>query len=384
VGIRNILIIAGESSAENYGAMLIKEFNKLDPNYDFWGTGGDMMQKEGCDILYHIKELSLIGIFEVIFHIKRILNIKKDILKEVDKRKPSLAILIDFPDFNLSLAKQLKKRGIKVIYYISPTVWAWRYNRVKKIKKYIDKILLIFPFETKIYEKEGIDYEFTGHPIFEIVKPQLSEEESVKRFNPEGKIHIILMPGSRKSELKFHTPHMLEAVSLLKKKYKNIKFSLIKASHLNDSYFKKYEKTGVDLYSEYKYSIMKSGDLIISTSGTSNFEAMILKKPVVVIYKVSKPTYIMGKSFIKISNYSIVNILSGKRIIPEIIQNDLTGENIFKKASEFIDNREMVENLMKEYDKILSQFADVKNGSKKAAYIIWKQLKEENNELFKY
>ncbi len=380
----NILIIAGESSAENYGAMLIKEFKKLDPNYDFWGTGGDMMQKEGCDNLYHINELSLIGIFEVIFHIKRILNIKKDILKEVDKRKPSLAVLIDFPDFNLSLAKQLKKRGIKVVYYISPTVWAWRYNRIKKIKKYVDKILLIFPFEKKIYEKEGIDYEFVGHPIFEIVKPQLSENEAAEKYNHEGKIHIVLMPGSRSSELKFHTPHILEAVSLLRKKYNNIKFSLIKASHLSDSYFKKYEKTGVDVYSENKYSVMKNADVIISTSGTSNFEAMILKKPVVVIYKVSKPTYIMGKSFIKISNYSIVNILAGKRIIPEIIQDDLTGENIFKAAVEFIDNKQRVKSLMDEYDNILSQYEGVKNGSKKAAYIIWKQLKEKDNELFKY
>ncbi len=371
---KNILIIAGESSAEHYGAMLIKEFKKLDPNFTFWGTGGDAMKKEGVELLYHIKELSLIGIFEVIFHIRRILNIKKNILKEVDKRKPSFVILLDFPDFNLSLAKQLKKRGIKIYYYIPPTVWAWRYNRVKKIKKYIYKVLLIFPFEKKIYEKEGINCEFVGHPMFEIVKPELSEKESIEKYNPERKIHIVLMPGSRKSELKYHTPYILEAVGLLRKRYDNLLFSVIKSPHLPDSMFKKYKKSEIRIFDKEKYSIMNSADIIISTSGTSNFEAMILRKPVIVIYKLSGLTYFVAKSLLKIKNVSIVNILSGKKIIPELIQDNLSGENIYEEAIKYIDSPGKIRELKKEYDRILSKYLNKEKASEKAAIIIWKEI----------
>ncbi len=375
----NIMIVVGESSADLYASLFIKEFKKLNPFVSFWGTGGDKMKEEGFESLFHIKDLSIIGLFEVIFHLRRIYKIRKELINEVYKRKPKAILLVDFPDFNLSLAKKLKKSGIPIYHYISPTIWAWRYSRVKKIRKYIDKIFLIFPFEKDIYEREGVNYEFIGHPLFEIVKPEISADEIRKKVKTEGKTHIVLMPGSRRSELFFHTEAVINSIKLFKKELKeNAVFSLIKAPHLDRAFFKRYEDEGVYIFEKYKYAVMSSADLIISTSGTSNFEAMILKKPVVVIYRLSNLSYILGKRFVKIREFSIVNILSGKKILPELIQENLTGENIFKEGIFFLNDREKREKLLKEYDKILSLYkTDKMKPSEKLALSIWKSIKED-------
>ena len=375
----NIMIVVGESSADLYASLFIKEFKRLNPFVSFWGTGGEGMKREGFEALFHIKDLSLIGLFEVIFHLRRIYNIRKELIKEFYKRKPKAVLLVDFPDFNLSLAKKLKETGIPIYHYISPTVWAWRYSRVKKIRKYIDKIFLIFPFEKDIYEREGVSYEFIGHPLFDIVKPELSADEIRKKVKTEGKTHIVLMPGSRRSEIFFHTDAVIKSIKLFKKELKeNAVFSLIKAPHLEKAFFKRYEDEGVYIFEKYKYAVMSSADLIISTSGTSNFEAMILKKPVVVIYRLSKLSYLFGKRFVKIRDFSIVNILAGKQILPELIQENLTGENIFKEGISFLKDREKRENLLKEYDKILSLYeAGKRKPSEKLALSIWKSIKED-------
>jgi len=375
----NIMIVVGESSADLYASLFIKEYKKLDPFVNFWGTGGDEMLKEGFESLFHIKDLSLLGLFEVVFHLRRIYKIRKFLVKEVYRRKPKAILLVDFPDFNLSLAKKLRKAGIPIYHYISPTVWAWRYSRVKKIKKYIDKIFLIFPFEKEIYDREGIKNEFIGHPLFEIVKPEVPPEEIRRKVNAEGRKHIVLMPGSRKSELLFHTQAIIKSIKLFKENLKNeVVFSLVKAPHIDNSFFKDYEKEGVNLFQENKYAVMASADLIISTSGTSNFEAMILKKPVVVIYRLSNLSYFLGKSFVKIREFSIVNILSRKKILPELIQKELTGENIFKEGLSFLKERERIRGLMREYDKILSLYKkDKLKPSEKLALSVWRSIKGE-------
>ncbi len=377
----NIMIIVGESSADLYASLFIKEFKKLDPFTNLWGTGGEKMEEEGFEALYHIRELSLIGLFEIVFHLRRIIKIRKELLKEIKKRKPLAILFVDFPDFNLSLAKKLKNEKTLKFHYISPTVWAWRYGRVKKIKKYIDKIFLIFPFEKEIYEKEGINYEFVGHPLFEIVKPEKTPEEIREKHGIKDKLHIVLMPGSRNTELKFHTPALLDAIKKLKNRYgKRLFISLIKAPHIKENFYKPYEKEKILIIEKEKYSVMNSADLIISTSGTSNFEAMILKKPVIVIYKLSKLSYLLGKHFVKIRKFSIVNILAGKEIIPELIQDKLTGENIFKESFSFLENKERRETLIKEYKKILSLYNNVNfKASEKLALSIWEELKEKKD-----
>jgi len=374
---KNILIIVGEQSADCYGFLLIKELKKILDNFKIWGTGGQKMQELDFKALYNTKELSLLGLFEVVFHLRRILKIKKHLLEEAEKRKPSVAVLVDFPEFNLSLAKSLKKMGIPVVYYISPTIWAWRYNRIKKIKKFVEKMLLIFPFEKKIYRKESISYRFVGHPLFEIVKQEISDEKTINKYNPEKKKHIVLMPGSRKSEIKYHTGPIVEAVRGLSEKYKNsIKFTLIKSSNIPDELYKDYRELNIDIISKNKYSVMKICDLIISTSGTSNFEAMILKKPVIVVYKISYLSYLLAKRMVKIKNISIVNILAGKEIIPELVQKNMKAKNIVDISAEFLEKPEKVEKLLVEYNNILKEYKGKKEASYNAAFEIVKLIKK--------
>ncbi len=216
----SILIVAGENSGEKCGANLIKEFRNNNPSTEFFGIGGQQMKEEGVNLLYSIQDLSHVGVFEILSHLPRLKRILSNIKHEVERRKPEAAVLIDSPDFNLRLVKSIKKLGIPVLYYISPTVWAWRKGRLKTIKKYVDKMLLIFPFEAKIYQQAEISAEYVGHPLLERMVLSLSREEFYQKYNlsPDKKT-ICLLPGSRQSEIKYHMPILTPAVQKIEEEW---------------------------------------------------------------------------------------------------------------------------------------------------------------------
>jgi len=227
-----ILIIAGENSGEKYGARLVHEFKKINPSFSFFGIGGQEMEREGVDLLYSIQEMGLVGGLEVVSHFPRLIKIFNHLKKEIHLKKPKAAVLIDSPDFNLRLAKKLKKYSIPILYYVSPTVWAWRKKRLETIRKTVSKMLLIFPFEEKIYQSHQIPAAYIGHPLSEITSLSLTKEEFYQKYelNPQKKI-IALMPGSRKSELKFHLPILLKAVAKMNKEFQ-AQFLLLKAENI--------------------------------------------------------------------------------------------------------------------------------------------------------
>ncbi|MCP2604563.1 lipid-A-disaccharide synthase [Candidatus Aminicenantes bacterium AH-873-B07] len=365
---KSILIIAGENSGEKYGAQLIREFKKITNEYSFFGIGGNWMEKEGVELLFPISDVSLTGIFEIFSHIPRIFYIFKYILKEIKNRKPVASILIDFPDFNLRLAKRLYKLKIPILYYISPTIWAWRKGRLKKIKKYVDKILLIFPFEEEIYKNHGINASFIGHPLIERIKINLTKEEFFKKYNLNYEQRIIsLLPGSRESEVKYHLPILKSAVEKLKNKI-NGQFLLIKAENIKMELIKKYVNSNseIKILIEDNYDAMYFSDLIISSCGTANLEALLLEKPLITFYKLSPLTYNLGIHFVKIRNYSIVNILAGKKIIPELIQKDFTPENIYTEALKVLNSPQIVSKMKEEFKRIKEKLGK-EGASKKAA-----------------
>lgn len=351
----SILIIAGENSGENYGAGLVRQFKGKNTFIEFFGIGGKHMADEGVDLLFSIKELSVVGIVEIISHLPRIKRIFARIRKEIKYRKPLAAVLIDSPDFNLRLAKILRKLSIPVLYYISPTIWAWRKSRLKTIKKRVTKMMLIFPFEEEIYNKYNIPAVYVGHPLKERIKTSLSKEEFFRKYEivTDRKL-IALLPGSRKSEIKYHMPVLLEGLSRIKKEY-DVQFLLLLAENLDRSFISNFIPSNfekVKIISEDRHEAIKFSDLILSSCGTANLESALLETPLISFYRVSPVTFFLGVPFVRIKNYSIVNILAGEKIIPELIQKDFTPDNIFKETKRILDSEEIRSEMLNHFQKI--------------------------------
>lgn len=374
----SILIVAGENSGEKYGADLVHQFKRLQSSFSFFGIGGKHMEKEGVHLIFPVEALSIVGGIEVISHLPRVRNIFNRIKKEIKRQKPIVSVLIDSPDFNLRLAKKLKKLSIPVFYYISPTVWAWRKRRLRSIKKTIERMMLIFPFEEKIYNEHKIPALYVGHPLKEKLKVSLSKEEFLRKygFDPEKKL-IALLPGSRKSELKYHMPVLLEAVKKIRKGYP-AQFVLILAESLDKNILSDFippHFNELKVITENSYEAIASSELALSACGTANLEAALLKTPVISFYRISPLTYHIGVRFITIKNYSIVNILSGKRIIAELIQKDFSPENIFQEAKKILDSEGVRSEMIEEFRKIKQILGD-EIASKNAAQELEKLIKQ--------
>jgi lipid-A-disaccharide synthase len=329
---KNILIIAAENSAENYAVQIVEQFKKNNSPVHFFGVGGDQLLEQGVEVIIHNKELAVVGIIEVISSILKLKRYMKILFDAARKRKADAVILIDYPDFNLRMARKCKQAGLRVYYYISPTIWAWRYSRVNLIKKYVDHIFIIFPFEIPIFEKENISFTYTGHPLMPRVKVNEKKEDFRKRYSLDGDVLLVtLLPGSRKSEIRFLLHEMLRAAALLKKEF-NIRFFLLKANGIDRDLLLPYLNEcplPVQVIDQPKgYDLINASDIILTTCGTSNLEIAIIGVPFVAVYRVNKLSYLLGKRFVKINLYSIVNILAGKEVIRELIQHEYTAENI--------------------------------------------------------
>jgi lipid-A-disaccharide synthase len=351
----SILIIAGENSGEKYGASLVYQFKKINPLSTFFGIGGKQMSAEGVEIISPMEGLSVVGAIEIISHLPRIKRIFDRIKRETLIRRPVASVLIDSPDFNIRLAKILKKLSIPVLYYISPTVWAWRKGRLKTIKKTVDKMLLIFPFEERIYESRQIPAVYVGHPLKERVKISLTKEEFFEkhRLDPEKKL-ITVLPGSRKSEIKYHLPVLVKSIQKILKEYP-VQFVLVLAENLDRNMLSNYFSPDLDhikIITEDNYEAIASSDVVLSSCGTANLEAALLETPLISFYRLSPFTYYAGVRFIRIKNYSIVNILAGEKIIPELIQQHFTPENICKETKKIFDSSEIRSEMISNFRKI--------------------------------
>ena len=371
---RHVLIIAAENSAENYGAQVIDEFKKHNNKIRFFGLGGDRFIKRGVDVLVHSKELAVLGLIEVVSSILKLKRCMDLLVKEAIKRKAAAVFLIDYPDFNLRIAKKFKKAGIPVYYYISPTVWAWRYSRVKLIRKYIDHLFIIFPFEIDIYKKEKIPFTYTGHPLVPMVKVDRSREDFREERQVDDKDKLLtLMPGSRKAEVDSLLPGMLEAVELLKAEF-NIKVFLLLADNIDRDHVLGYlEDSPVNvrvIEQKQGHNLINASDAIITTCGTSNLEIAIIGVPFAAVYRLSKLSYFLGKGFVKIDKYSIVNILAQEEVVTELIQENYKAANMAQEVKRILWEK-------KARDEMLSQFARIRDmllQEKNPAEIIYEKI----------
>jgi lipid-A-disaccharide synthase len=323
---KRIMIVAGEASGDLHGSNLVKEALRIDPGLSFFGIGGRRMRDEGVTILVDSSEMAVVGLVEVISHSRVIYRAYSILKKIIHSNPPDILILIDYPDFNLLLAKVAKCAGVKVLYYISPQIWAWRVGRVKKIARLVDRMAVVFPFEVPFYEKEGVPVTFVGHPLVDTVHPTMSRHEAQAFFglDPDKKT-VGLFPGSRKGEIRNLLATIMDAALLLRKHYPELQFIVPLASSLSNADIAPFigsNPLDIRVIDGKVYDVMQVCDAIISVSGTVTLEAALMGVPMVIIYRVSPLTYAVGKRLIKVDHIGICNIVAGERVVRELIQDD--------------------------------------------------------------
>lgn len=373
-----LLIIAGEASGDMHGANLIEELKILNPKLQFYGIGGDRMIGSGLNTIYHIKKMAFLGFVEVLRHLPFIKKVQRDLIQLVNKENISTAVLIDYPGFNLDIAKKLKPLGLKVYYYISPQVWAWGKGRVKKIKALVDKMIVVFPFEKEFYDKYNINVEYVGHPLIEQITSYkfLSKEELINKFslNPEKEI-LLLMPGSRKHEIKKIFPHSINAAEKLAKEFQ-VQIVVACAENIDEKIFSTLTSSvNFTVIKGNRYDLLKHSLFGIIKSGTSTLEAGIFQLPFIVVYSSNRLTYILGKFLVGIKNIAMANILLGETVVQELIQNQVNANNIYLTCKSILKDPSKIESIKIKLGSIKNKLGEF-GASKKAAQIIYTQLNE--------
>ncbi|MDP3148431.1 MAG: lipid-A-disaccharide synthase [Ignavibacteria bacterium] len=375
---KNILVLAGEASGDLHGAALIKAMKAIDPALSFYGIGGDEMKSEGMQLLYHINKMAFLGFVEVIKHLPFIKKVQTDVLKLVEEKNIQTCVLIDYPGFNLSIAKKLNAMEQKIIYYISPQIWAWGKHRIHKIKKLVNKMLVLFPFEETFYKKAGVDAAFVGHPLIERINNYsfIERNEFFSKNNLDVQKDILLvLPGSRIQEVAKIFPSVIEGAIAVAKKF-NLQVVVGCSSNIDEKTFKNLSsEKDYKVVKNKSYELFKYAKLGIIKSGTSTLEAALFGLPMVIVYKTSSLTYLIGKKLITLSNIGLANIIAGETVVPELIQNEVNTKNILNECSKFLSDASLYQTISEKL-KSLKVVLGNKDASKTAAEIIIASINE--------
>ena len=353
MGSKKILLVAGEVSGDLHGSHLVEAIQSVDPEIQFFGVGGEGLKRAGMKILYPSQSLSVVGITEVFFKLRAILKALQGLKKSIERERPDLVILIDFPDFNLRLAKIAHRRGIPILYYISPQVWAWRPKRIKLIARLVTKMIVLFPFEVPLYEAAGVDVEWVGHPLLDIVKPTLPKEKACQEFGLDPNRRTVgLLPGSRIHEIERLLPPLLASAHLLQEEIPDLQFVIPLAPGLPKTLLSPWMKNisvPVKVVEGFTYDVMNLSELLIAASGTVTLEGAILGKPMIIIYKVSLPSSWVARALVRLDHIGLVNLVAEKEIAPELLQRDVNPQRISDEALRILRDpilsRKMVESM---------------------------------------
>jgi lipid-A-disaccharide synthase len=356
-----IMIVAGERSGDIYGAALARALQARLPGVEIFGCGGEAMRQASVDTVVDSHQISIAGITEVIHGIPRIYRAFHQLLAEVDRRQPQLAVLIDFPDFNLRMARQLKKRGIPVVYFVSPQVWAWRKGRVQTLKKRIAKMIVIFDFEEEIYQQAGVPVEYVGHPLVDMMRPHLSREEFFAKVGLDPSVlTIALLPGSRHKEFTANLPVMLDAAARLTL-HRKLQFVVAAAPTIDPDWLKTalpdqpVGGAAVRMIANATHDALQHSDVAVIASGTATLEAALVERPMVVVYRVSALTWLVGKLMVKVPFYCMVNILARKELVPELMQEDFNAANVAGRVEYLLDHLEAREEMTRGFKALKSR-----------------------------
>lgn len=374
---KNILIVAGEASGDMHGASLIHELKKTSPEFRFTGIGGNKMKAEGMHLLYHINQMAFLGFAEVIKHLPFIQEVKKNLIEEVVRRNIRTVVLIDYPGFNLNIAKKLKALGVKIIYYISPQVWAWGKGRISKMQALIDELIVILPFEERFFSEYGIPVHYVGHPLIS----QMSSYNYMERgefFSKHGldekKRILLLLPGSRNQEVKRIFTESIEAANKIAGEF-NMQIVVACAGDIDESLFGRLNPGGIK-YKVIKgqtYELFRYSAAGIIKSGTSTLEAGLSGLPMVVVYSTSPVTYFLGRLLVKIQMIALVNIVLGQKVVPELIQGDVNRRTIYQECRKLLTDISLIRSMKSKYE-YLGILLGKENASEKAAEIIIKNF----------
>lgn len=321
-----ICVVAGEASGDIHASEVVRELRAIDPGLRAFGFGGDHLRREGVEIMHDIRELAVVGLFNVIKHLPMFRRVFDDIARRIESERPDAVLLVDFPDFNLRLAKRCRAIGVPVVYYISPQIWAWRRRRVREIARNVDRMIVIFPFEETFYRDHGVSVAYVGHPLVE----QLAEVRRTRPVPPPDPFRLALLPGSRRMEVASLLPPMLDAVTELRRE-REVEAYVVKAPTIDRTRIDAIvAERGVDVrvVEEDGRIALADADLSLCSSGTATLESAVIGVPVIVVYRLGRLTYTAAKLLVKIPDFSLVNIVAGKRIVPELIQDDVNGVTI--------------------------------------------------------
>ena len=376
---KKVMIVTGEASGDLHGANLVRALRTKCSDISFCGMGGVELESLGVEILCDAAKVSVVGITEVFSHLKDILAALSILKKRMVSDPPDLLVIIDLPDFNLILAKKAKKLGIPVFYYIAPQVWAWRSGRVRTIKKRIDKLGVILPFEENYFKQRGVDTEYVGHPLLDTVSTTLSRDDFFQKYDIDaGQRCIGLLPGSRKKEIMGLLPCFLDAAQLLQEKQRKSdsllflipQASTISRQDLDDAGLAQYKaRLNIKVIVDDRYNLMSVCDAVVAASGTVTLELAILKIPMVVVYKLTNISYFLARLLVRLDHFSLVNLIAGKTAVPELLQHDVTAENITKELLNITGTTEERELILADLQEVRARLGD-KGASEKAASVV--------------
>ncbi|HEV7768250.1 MAG TPA: lipid-A-disaccharide synthase [Thermoanaerobaculia bacterium] len=330
-----LAVVAGEASGDLHASEVIRELKKLTAVETF-GIGGDYLQREGMTLLHHAREMGIVGLFNVLRHLPMFRRVFNELIERIEREKPDVVFLVDYPDFNLRVAKRCKELGLRVVYYISPQLWAWRKGRVRHIARYVDRMVVIFPFEETFYRSHDVPVTYVGHPLVE----QLAHITKPPR-DPQV-LRIALLPGSRRMEVNSLLPAMLDAIEILRREGidgRRVEASIIQAPTIHREQLQRIvDEKGIDvpIVPNDHGEAVAAADISLSSSGTATLESAVLGTPVVVMYRLSRATYMLAKKLVSLPHFSLVNIVAGRDVVPELIQHDVNGPRIASEVRKLV------------------------------------------------
>lgn len=371
-------IIAGEASGDLHGGNLIRELKKMEPEAEFLCWGGEHMQQAGGNILKHYRDLAFMGFWEVITNLSTILSNIRFCKKDILHHNPDIIVFIDYPGFNLRMAKWAKKHGYKTIYYISPQLWAWKENRIETIKSYVDRMLVILPFEKEFYQKHAYAVDYVGHPLVQAIEDfRIKQRESKATFLPPGKPVIALLPGSRKQEIIKKLPEMLKATRY----FPDFRFVVARAPETDETLYREAMKEYPDVLMVHNksYALLSMATAALVTSGTATLETALFRVPQIICYKGNPLSYLIARKLIKVKYIGLVNLIMNKEVVKELIQQDLNEDNLVRELKAIAFPSATRNRILDDYEQLIRILSEEGPASRKAASII----SEESRSLLK-
>ena len=345
---------SGEPSGDFYGAELVRHLRTLMPGLETFGLGGDLLAAQDTRLLAHVRDLAVVGITEVIRHLGRLREIYARAVAEIRREPPDAAVLVDYPDINLRLARVLKEQGVPVIYYVSPQIWAWKKGRLRKIQRTVSRMLVIFPFEEELYRRAHVDVAFVGHPLVDAVHPAPDRAAFLREVGLDPARPVVaLLPGSRRAEIAHNLPPLARSIPHFLGRRPDLQFLVARAPSLPDSLFDgPLAGSGARVVAGRSHAVVGSAALALVASGTATVETALLGTPMVVVYRLSPLTYFLGRPFVNVPHYAMPNLVADRRIVPELIQRDFTPERVATEGLDLLDHPARAEAMRRDLSEV--------------------------------